>query len=95
MVYANVTEEGPFSIQRVVLFWDDSEEVGSREMYRYGCDPVQSRHEEDPLKNTSNSPLFGLEFGQLQLGTNVTYWVLAFDTARNVKESGKQSFTVG
>ncbi|RLF25654.1 MAG: hypothetical protein DRN01_06120 [Thermoplasmata archaeon] len=95
VVYANVTEEGPFSIQRVVLFWDDSEEVGSREMYRYGCDPVQSRHEEDPLKNTSNSPLFGLEFGQLQLGTNVTYWVLAFDTARNVKESGKQSFTVG
>ncbi|HEC95241.1 MAG TPA: hypothetical protein ENI45_04675 [Thermoplasmatales archaeon] len=63
-------------------------------MYRYGDYPVQDRHEEDPLKNESNDPVFGLELGQFPTDTNVTYWIVAYDTAHNIKQSGKKSFIV-
>ncbi|HEC81212.1 MAG TPA: hypothetical protein ENI42_02130 [Thermoplasmatales archaeon] len=68
--------------------------IESKEMYRYGDHPAQGRHDEDPLKNELNNPLFGLELGQFPANTKVTYWVVAYDTARNIKKSDKQFFTV-
>jgi hypothetical protein len=63
-------------------------------MFRYADHPVQDRHEEDILKNESNEPIYGLELGQLSVGTIITYWVKAYDFADNVKISGKNSFTI-
>ena len=94
IVYADVTEGSFFSIQKVILFWDDGTVIRSKEMYRYGDHPVQDRHEEDPLKNESNDPIFGLELGQFPADTNVTYWIVAYDTAHNIKQSDKNFFTV-
>ena len=63
-------------------------------MYRYGDFPIQTRHEEDPLFNLSNTPLYGKELGQFLSGQVITYWVVAVDTARNTKQSTPASFTI-
>ena len=63
-------------------------------LYRYGDYPVQARHEEDPLVNESNAPLYGVELGQMPTGTNITYWVTAVDTALNTNISPVYSFCV-
>lgn len=94
IVYANVTLGSPFSIQKVVLYWKNSVITKTEEMYRYGDNPVQERHEEDPLKNESNDPIFGFELGQFSTDENITYWIKACDTANNTKLSGKKSFVI-
>jgi hypothetical protein len=66
----------------------------SYEMYRYGQYPIQSRHEEDPLINQSNNPIFGIELGQFPTGQTITYWIVAVDTAQNTKQSDVTSFTI-
>jgi hypothetical protein len=63
-------------------------------MYRYGDFPIQSRHEEDPLKNQSNDPIFGIELGQFSTGQTITYWIVAVDSAQNKKQSDVASFTI-
>jgi hypothetical protein len=63
-------------------------------MYRYGDYPVQSRHEEDPLKNESNSPRYGTELGQFPTSITITYWIIATDTAHNSKQSEIFSFSI-
>jgi len=94
IVYANVTTTSPFSIKQVVLYCNNGTATASWEMYRYADHPVQGRHEEDPKHNESNAPLFGKELGQFPLGEAITYWVVAFDTARNSKQSEAISFTI-
>ncbi len=94
VIFANVTSNGPFSIQRVVLFWDNGTVTKSKEMFRYADNPVQERHEEDPLNNMSNDPIYGYELGQFSTGTNVDYWIEAFDTADNIIVSSKKSFII-
>lgn len=94
VIYANVTKGSPFNIQKLVLFWDDGIETKSREMFRYGDNPVQDRHGEDPLKNISNDPLFGFELGQFSTGTNINYWIEAFDNANNKLTSSEKSFII-
>jgi hypothetical protein len=95
IVYANVSTTSPFTLDRVILYCDDGTNTTVYDMYRYGDHPVQSRHEEDPLRNQSNAPLYGKELGQFPTGTTVSYWVVAFDTAQNSKTSGIQTFTIG
>ena len=95
VIYANVTKASPFDIKRVVLYCDNNTEINSYEMYRYGDNPVQERHEEDPLFNESNEPIFGFELGQLSTGEVITYWIISYDAANNSKQSEKKSFTVG
>ena len=63
-------------------------------MYQYADNPIQERHQEDPLINNSNSPLFGYELGQFTSGTNITYWIKVIDTANNFKTSGKKSYII-
>ncbi|HER45303.1 MAG TPA: hypothetical protein ENO12_00635 [Thermoplasmatales archaeon] len=94
IIYANVTTTGPFALHTVILFCDDGTDTISYEMYRYGEYPVQSRHEEDPLFNQSNAPLFGKELGQIPTGQVISYWVVAIDTAGNTKQSEVSSFTI-
>jgi hypothetical protein len=63
-------------------------------MYRYALYPVQSRHEEDPLRNQSNDPIFGIELGQFPTDQTITYWIVASDTAQNKKQSDVANFTI-
>jgi hypothetical protein len=35
-----------------------------------------------------------LELGQYPTGTDITYWICAFDTANNIADSDQKSLTV-
>lgn len=94
IIYANVTKSSPFNIDRVVLFCENKTVTKSFVMYRYGDKPIQERHQEDPLINESNNPMFGFELGQFNNGDVITYWIVAYDTANNFKMSEKKSFVV-
>ncbi len=94
IVFANVTTDSLFSIKNIVLYCNNGTTISEEKMYRYADYPVQGRHEEDPLNNQSNAPLYGVELGQLPSGETITYWIVAVDTANNTKTSDEQSFTV-
>jgi len=95
VVYANVTTGSPFAIQKIVLYWDDGINTESMQMFRYGDNPIQDRHEEDPLKNESNDPIYGYELGQFLTGKNISYCIEAFDTANNSVITDTKSFIIG
>ena len=84
----------PYNIKKVILNWDDGMNLNSKEMFRYADNPVQERHEEDPLKNVSNDPIFGLELGQFSTNTNITYLIKAVDTANNIVVSKEKFLTI-
>lgn len=94
IIYANVTVTGPFAINNIILYLNNGTDTTSSTMYRYGDFPIQSRHEEDPLINQSNDPVFGIEFGQFSTGQTITYWIVAVDSAQNKKQSDVASFTI-
>jgi len=94
ILYANVTTTGPYPIRQIILFCNNGTNTNSYELSRYGDFPMQARHEEDPLKNQSNAPLFGKEVGQFSTGQTITYWVVAVDTAQNTRQSETHSFTI-
>lgn len=94
IIYANVTSTSPFSLGSVSLFCYDGTDTESYEMYRYGDFPMQPRHEEDPLFNQSNAPVYGVELGQFPAGQTIGFWVIATDTAGNTIQSEADSFTI-
>ncbi|MCJ7571413.1 MAG: hypothetical protein MUO82_06010, partial [Candidatus Thermoplasmatota archaeon] len=94
ILYAEVETSSPFSIKKVVAYWDNKKTIEKHEMYSYGDNPIQDRHEEDPLKNLSNEPIYGLELGQFSNETSVEYWIEVFDTANNRIVSDKYSFEI-
>jgi hypothetical protein len=94
IVYANVTTTAPFNLESIVLFCDNGTDTTTYQLYRYGDFPIQSRHEEDPLQNQSNTPIFSRELGQFSTGQVITYWIIATDTAQNTKQSAILSFTI-
>jgi hypothetical protein len=94
IIYANVTATGPFAIDTILLYCYNGTDTVSYEMYRYGEYPVQSRHEEDPLFNQSNDPIFGIELGQFPAGQTIGFWIVATDTAHNTIQSEGDSFTI-
>jgi hypothetical protein len=94
IIYANVTVTGPFAINNIILYCNNGTDTTSHTMYRYGDFPIQSRHEEDPLINQSNDPIYGIELGQFSTGQTITYWIVASDTAQNKKQSDVASFTI-
>jgi len=94
IIYANVTVTGPFAVKNILLYCDDGTDTTTYPLYRYGDFPLQSRHEEDPLKNQSNYPIFGIELGQFSTGQTIAYWIVALDTAHNKKQSDVASFTI-
>jgi len=63
-------------------------------MYEHANNPIQDRHEEDPLINELNDPIYGFELGQFETGQNITYWILAFDTANNLVQSNEKFFMI-
>jgi hypothetical protein len=94
IIYANVTVTGPFAINNVIFYCNNGTDTTSSTIYRYGDFPIQSRHEEDPLINQSNNPVFGIELGQFSTGQVITYWIIVTDTAQNKKQSDVASFTI-
>jgi len=94
IVFANVTSSSPFDVKKIVLYCDDGAEINAYEMYMYGKNPVQSRHDEDPLKNESNNPIFGFELGQFLTDKTITYWIVAYDAANNSISSREKYFKI-
>jgi hypothetical protein len=94
VISANVTSTGPFAIRNIILYCYNGTDTVSYEMYRYGDYPIQSRHEEDPLFNQSNAPLYGVELGQFSSGQSIGFWIVAVDTAQNKIQSEGDSFTI-
>jgi hypothetical protein len=94
IISADVTTTAPFALNNIILYCNNGTATLSYEMYRYGQYPIQSRHEEDPLKNQSNNPVFGVELGQFPTGQTISYWVVAVDTAQNTQQSDVHSFTI-
>lgn len=95
IIYANVTSTSPFKIDKVLLFCDNGKNITSQIMFRYGNNPIQERHEEDPLFNQSNDPTYGYELGQFSNNEIINYWIIAFDKANNSKKSSVKSFFIG
>lgn len=94
IIYANVTSTSPFAIRSITLYCYDGTNTVSYEMYRYGDFPMQTRHEEDPLFNQSNAPVYGVELGQFPSGQTIGFWIVATDTAGNAIQSEGDSFTI-
>jgi hypothetical protein len=94
IIYANVTATGPFAIHNVILYCKNGIDTASYPIYRYADFPLQSRHEEDPLLNQSNDPVFGIELGQFSTGQTITYWIVSSDTAQNTQQSDVAIFTI-
>jgi len=94
IIYANVTSTSPFALRNIVLYCFEGNETMSYEMYQYGANPVQGRHEEDPFFNQSNAPLFGVELGQFSSGQSIGFWIVATDTANNRVQSEGDAFTI-
>jgi len=94
IIYANVTTNSPYKIKRVEFVLDNGTGKKSENMFRYADYPIQKRHEEDPLKNNSNYPIYGIELGQFPNGTNISYKIKAIDTANNTITSNVKSIIV-
>ena len=94
IIYANVTMASPFTIKSVFLYYTNGTEVKSYNMYEYASNPVQDRHEEDPLIDEPNDPIYGFELGQFETGEEITYWIVAYDTANNSIISNEKSFMI-
>ncbi len=78
VVFANVTGD-MFSIKKVEIEMNGE----AKEMYLYASNPVQQRHQEDPLRNISNSPAYGIEIGQFPSGSTIRFRVRAYDSVGN------------
>jgi hypothetical protein len=94
VLLANVSKANPFTVKTVTVYVDKGGTVSSREMFCYGTCPVQPRHDEDPLCDEPNDPVFGVELGQCVSGEQVTYWVVACDSAQNIVCSQPHFFVV-
>ncbi|OYT59574.1 hypothetical protein B6U81_05840, partial [Thermoplasmatales archaeon ex4484_30] len=89
VVYAYV-EKTFYELKKVSIILNGEE----KNMYRYADFPVQSRHEEDALKNISNEPRYGIELGQLEKG-EYEFIIKAIDTVGNVAVSKEYKIEVG
>lgn len=92
-VYANITSD-MYTIKKVLIHWIYNSTKRIDEMERYGDNPPQNRHPEDPFKNQSNEPLYGYELGVFKKGETIEYWIEAFDYAMNRAASDRQVITI-
>lgn len=93
-IYSNVTTESPFSIKKVIIYYDNGSGPIRKEMFRYGDFPPQERHIEDDIQNIPNDPIYGIELGNFRTGENITYWIEVFDTANNTNKSSIFTFNI-
>jgi hypothetical protein len=93
-IYSNITSDSPFSIKHVLVYYDNGTGPIKQDMFRYGDHPPQERHIEDNIQNIPNAPIYGVEIGRFQTTENIFYWVEAFDTAGNTKQSEIKSFII-
>ncbi|MFO8078656.1 MAG: Ig-like domain-containing protein [Thermoplasmatota archaeon] len=80
IVYANVSFNS-FPIKDVQICYSVDAESVQKNMFQYASFPVQGRHSEDPLRNQSNQPVFGIELGQFPKDTVISYYIVATDIA--------------
>ncbi|MFO8078441.1 MAG: Ig-like domain-containing protein, partial [Thermoplasmatota archaeon] len=80
IVYANISFVS-FPVKDVQICYSVDTETIQKNMFQYASFPVQGRHSEDPLRNQSNQPMFGIELGQFPKDTVISYYVVATDIA--------------
>jgi len=88
IIYANISSEG-FEIKDVWLYLEVNEKIIKRRMFRYASFPAQERHEEDPLADLPNKPIFGAELGEFPSNSSITYWIEATNSANLSTSSDK------
>lgn len=94
ILWVNVSQGSPYQTSWVKLHSILIGKESVQDLYRYGDFPVQTRHEEDPLRNESNLPVWGCELGQFPAETTVIYWIVARDSAGNTAASEPRTFTI-
>lgn len=95
VIYANISNEQNFPMKNVILDYKKGiQPVISKTMFEYGQHPIQSRHPEDPKKQCSNHPVYGVELGSLASNETIQFRVTAIDIANNVNQSSWQSIQV-
>ncbi len=87
-VYAFVNKTF-YNISRVSIIINGEE----KEMFEYASHPAQPRHDEDALKNESNTPRYGIEFAQMEKGM-YKFRIKAVDTAGNTAISKEYEMMV-
>ncbi len=87
-VYAFVNKTF-YNISRVSIIINGEE----KELFEYASHPSQPRHNEDELRNVSNSPRYGIELAQMEKGT-YKFKIKAVDTAGNEAISKEYEMTV-
>ncbi len=93
IIYANISSEG-FEIKDVWLYLEMGEKIIKRRMFRYASFPVQERHEEDPLADLPNNPLFGAELGEFPSNSSITYWIEVTNSADLSTSSDKVTIRI-
>ena len=95
IVYANCSST-QHSITHISVWYhiNDTAAWISEEMYRYADFPPQGRHEEDPLNNQTNTPIYGLELGLFKKNEHVSFYIAVKDSSGTEIESEILSFEV-
>ena len=94
IIFANVTKNNPFDVKKVDLIYKNMNNTYIETMYNYGEKPIQNRHDEDPLINIANKPIFGYELGHFNSGETIIYQIIAYDYANNNIKSNETSIYI-
>ncbi len=96
IILANITQDSPFAISTVTIHYttNNKQTIQTHNMFLYAANPIQDRSDEDPLKDKSNTPIYGIELGQFPKNTVIEYWINAYDTAKNIHLSPTSAITV-
>ena len=94
LIYANVTSTSPYPIKHVILILKNNTTQQKMNFFHYATNPIQDRHEEDPLQNQTNQPIYGLELGQLPANQTIIYQIKAIDLANNAILSDEKQITI-
>jgi len=95
IVYANCTAAN-HTITSVELWYhkNGTSSWHREQMFCYANHPVQERHEEDPLFNQTNGPIYGFELGVFETDENISLYVKAKDSSGAEITSEILNFTV-
>jgi hypothetical protein len=82
--YANISTEPSFPLKKIILEYKiETNPMISKALFEYANHPIQPRHPEDPRKNCSNHPIYGIELGRFKSNKMIHYRIVASDIARN------------
>ncbi len=93
-IYANITTTSPYPIKQAHLHYTYKSQTATKLLYHYATNPEQTRHPEDPLRNTTNKPIYGCLLGEFPTNTTITYHITVTDTAHNTATSENNTIVI-